>query len=395
MLIMLIAALVCSPVLTGKFLSQIHSLRTLPVIDTLPIRSFSFYGGSILAWAIMGPSLIKTGLTTGIVDEDNPNAVSYGSLSVTKDMAKTSAVSPRYWLLFVGIFVMLVGTFTELVCNLIKMGMTAYKERKEGLAHQALIEDPCPPKDQISWKIWGPLTILMVIFNCLAASRLFGMHVGLAILSVLLGFLWSFIAVQSSGVTDINPVSTTAKLSQLVVGGSTQGMGYPVNAAGFMPKAAQINIYAGCIAGASASQAADMTGDLRTAHLLGARPKSLFLAQLAGAAVSIFLVPGLFVLFTKGYPCILDADATTCSFAIPSVAAWRVIGIVGASKSGLPIPSSSAYTSLALGLFSGLIVAVKVFFIPVKYHQYVPNPVIAGLGEFWHSSIYFVVHWCS
>lgn len=328
----------------------------------------------------MGPALIDTNQASGIVDETNPHAVSYGSMSVTKEMATTNQVSPRYWLLFVGIFIMLVGTFVELVCNLVKMGMTAYKERKEGLAHTSAIEDPCPARDQISWKIWGPLTALMVVFNCLGASRLFGMHVGLAILSVLLGFLWSFVAVQSSGVTDINPVSTTAKLSQLIVGGATQGMGYPVNAAGFMPKAAQVNIYAGCIAGASASQAADMTGDLRTAHLLRARPKSLFIAQLVGAAVSIFLVPGLFLLFTKGYPCILDAEAETCTFAIPSVAAWRVIGIVGASNSGLPIPAACGYTALALGLFSGALVAAKVFFIPVKYHQYVPNPVIAGLA---------------
>lgn len=60
-----------------------------------------------------------------------------------------------------------------------------------------------------------------------------------------------------------------AKLSQLIVGGATQGMGYSVNAQGWMPQAAQVNIYAGNIAAAAASQATDMTGDLRTAHLLG------------------------------------------------------------------------------------------------------------------------------
>lgn len=124
-----------------------------------------------------------------------------------------------------------------------------------------------------------------------------------------------------------------------------------------------------------------MTGDLRTAHLLRTRPKTMFIAQIFGAACSIFLVPGLFILFASAYPCILDAEATSCSFSGPSIAAWRVVGIVAASKSGLPVPSACAYTALAMGLFSSLIVVVRVFYIPPKYHQYVPNPVIAGLGE--------------
>lgn len=107
----------------------------------------------------------------------------------------------------------------------------------------------------------------------------------------------------------------------------------------------------------------------------------MFYAQMCGAAVSVVLVPGLFLLFATGYPCILDPEAASCTFAAPSVAAWRVIGIVAASNAGLPIPSSCAYTSLALGLFSGALVIAKIFFVPKKYHPYYPNPAIAGLGK--------------
>lgn len=164
---------------------------------TGPNGSYSFYGGSILAWAIMGPALVRTNQATGIVDEENPSVVNYGSLSVTGDIAKTNQVSPRYWLLFVGIAMMLFSTFVELFCTLAKMGWQMYQERKKGIADTKLIEDPMGPRDKISWKVWGPLTFIMIVFNCLAAARLFGMNVGLAILSVLLGFLWSFIAVQS------------------------------------------------------------------------------------------------------------------------------------------------------------------------------------------------------
>ncbi|KAF5382659.1 hypothetical protein D9615_003036 [Tricholomella constricta] len=46
-----------------------------------------------------------------------------------------------------------------------------------------------------------------------------------AILALLLGFIFSFIGVQSSGHTDVNPVSTVAKVSQLIFGGIAKASG--------------------------------------------------------------------------------------------------------------------------------------------------------------------------
>lgn len=45
-----------------------------------------------------------------------------------------------------------------------------------------------------------------------------------------------------------------------------------------------------------------------------------------------------------------------------------------------PVPSSSAYTALALGLFSIVVVAAKYLWIPQKYHVYVPNMNAIGLA---------------
>lgn len=112
-----------------------------------------------------------------------------------------------------------------------------------------------------------------------------------------LGFLFSFIGVQSSGYTDINPVSTVAKASQLIFGGVTKGAGTGLRAA------QEINLVAGIVAAGSAAQASDMTGDLKTGHLLRAKPKNQFVAQITGSVVSVFLGVGLFVLFTKASPC--------------------------------------------------------------------------------------------
>lgn len=125
------------------------------------------------------------------------------------------------------------------------------------------------------------------------------MNVGEAILSLVLAFIFSFIGVQSTGVTDINPISTVAKASQLVFGGITKATSLPI-------KSAQtLNLAGGVISGGAAGQAADMTGDLKTGYLLRAKPRNQFVAQLCGAVVAVFLSTGLFILFTKASPCIM------------------------------------------------------------------------------------------
>jgi len=134
---------------------------------------------------------------------------------------------------------------------------------------------------------------------CAILATQFNMNVGEAILSLVLAFIFSFIGVQSAGVTDINPISTVAKASQLVFGGITKATSLPI-------KSAQtLNLAGGVISGGAAGQAADMTGDLKTGYLLRAKPRNQFVAQLCGAVVAVFLSTGLFILFTKASPCIM------------------------------------------------------------------------------------------
>jgi len=147
---------------------------------------------------------------------------------------------------------------------------------------------------------------------------------GEGILSFLLAFIFSFIGVQSAGDTDINPVSTVAKASQVIFGGVSKGSG--VSEA----NGQRINLVAGAVAGGAAAQATDMTGDLRTGHLLGAKPKVQFAAQLFGATISLFLAPGLFVLFTAASPCIITGE-DHCAYSAPNAAAWAAVAKVSTS----------------------------------------------------------------
>ena len=161
----------------------------------------------------------------------------------------------------------------------------------------------------------------MALFYVRVRVNLIGMLSGESVLAFLLAFLFSFISVQSTGDTDINPTTVVAKSSQIVFGGLSKGRGEGE------VSAQRMNLVAGAVAGCAAGQATDMTGDLKTGHLLGAKPKVQFAAQLFGATIALFLAPALFILFAIASPCIITGE-TPCPYSAPSAAAWVAVAKV-------------------------------------------------------------------
>lgn len=291
--------------------------------------SLSFFGGSVLAWALIGPLTFKYGATFGIekgLDPETgenpfPGWYSFNSLSNTE-----TEPSPRYWNLWVGIMVMLCASFAEVAMNgpILYRGMkraifeTAEKipktrsfAAKHLTSEEREIEDPSPKSEQVPTYIWSIGVLASIALSMIVLAVQYQVSPALTILAVILAFIFSFIAAQSSGATDINPVSTCAKSSQLVFGGVTQGQGH------HGVDAQRINMTGGIVAAGAAAQSVDMLGDLRTGYLLSASPRVQFVAQAVGSVFSIVLCCGFFVLFSKAYPCIIDESlADSCQVSI-------------------------------------------------------------------------------
>lgn len=287
--------------------------------------SLSFFGGSVLAWALIGPLTVKYGATFGQLQGLDPETgenpfpgwYSYNSLSNTE-----TEPSPRYWNLWVGIMVMLCASFAEVAMN----GPILYRGLKRAIfetaekipktrafaakhltSEEREIEDPSPKSEQVPTWIWSTGVLASIALSMIVLAIQYQVSPALTILAVILAFIFSFIAAQSSGATDINPVSTCAKSSQLVFGGVTQGQGHHGELA------QRINMTGGIVAAGAAAQSVDMLGDLRTGYLLSASPRVQFVAQAVGSVFSIVLCCGFFVLFSKAYPCIIDeALADSC-----------------------------------------------------------------------------------
>jgi uncharacterized oligopeptide transporter (OPT) family protein len=232
--------------------------------------------------------------------------------------------------------------------------------------------DPSALEDRIKTWWWVTGMIVSIIVSCALMATQFKVGVGETILALLLGFIFSFIGVQSAGDTDVNPVSTCAKASQLVFGGVSKGQHLGTNQAQLM------NLVAGALSAGAAAQATDMTGDLKTGHLLRAKPKNQFAAQLFGTTIAVFLSVGLFVLFTKASPCIITGDLP-CPYGAPSIAAWAAVAFAVTAPS-LPIPASSAYTSIGLAILTAVVVVSKHLWLPRKYWAWVPNMNAVGLA---------------
>ncbi|KAG8976950.1 hypothetical protein FRB90_008992, partial [Tulasnella sp. 427] len=247
--------------------------------------SWSFLGGSILAWGIIAPSLIATGKAVSVDISDEFPLKSMNAMKFKTFDAYIHSPSPRYWLLWPGVLIMLVFSFVELGMSsgsLIRSagGLKAtvgsrierFRNRNNPnyVAPDVVDNDPCPPEDRVPNYAWIGALVLSFVLSIALISTQFNMNVGEVILANILGFIFSFIGVQSAGDTDVNPISTVAKASQLIFGGVAKGQGL-AQADGM-----KLNLVGGIVAGGAAAQSTDMTGDLKTGHLIGAKPKVQF-----------------------------------------------------------------------------------------------------------------------
>ncbi|KAG9032075.1 hypothetical protein FRB95_001936 [Tulasnella sp. JGI-2019a] len=343
--------------------------------------SWSFLGGAMLAWGVIGPLIVSQGVAFGEeIDAANvPGWINYMSMTSPDPVHRPS---PRYWMLWPGVTVMLVYSFVEVAWSApmffrsVKNMVSTILQRDQPTSKPKAedeVEDPALPHEQIPTWQWTSGLLLSSIGTLVVGKYSFGMDYIVGIVALVLAFVFSFVGVQASGTTDVNPVGTIAKASQLVIGGITKGQGLELH------RAQTTNLIAGSIAGQAASHSVDMVGDLKTGHILGASPLSQFYAQLAGSFLGIWLSVVLFVLFASAYPCITDLEIPCTAFGMPAVQAWRSV-TEAVTRPELPIPPSSAKTAIVLGILSGITVPVRQLLVPERYRWLVPNWSAIGLG---------------
>ncbi|KAI1844739.1 hypothetical protein JX266_009195 [Neoarthrinium moseri] len=367
--------------------------------------AISMFGGAVLAWGVIGPTLVHYGECIGLaqnsmVDEVtgekifDPNWDGYYTFASLKNLGKQTP-SPRYWLLWPGVMIMVCCSMAELfvqykivwyglstvgrdMCGginsfLVKRGKhVAFFEKraaKAGSDDANFVQDTARPEDQVKTWVWIVGLLVTIVVAMVVFALLWGMHPGLTVLACVLGFLFSFLAIQIGAVTDQTPLTAASKASQLVFGAATKNSGLTIK------DAQRVNLVAGGLASGAADVATSLTGDFRTGFLLGTPPVKQWTAQAIGTFVAVFLAPGLFVLFTSAYPCILDPDADKCAFGIPSVSAWKAVA-QAVTDPNVSIPLTSGIFSIVMGVVSILQVVVRHYYLVGErewIREYLPN----------------------
>ncbi|KAM7215417.1 OPT oligopeptide transporter domain containing protein [Rhypophila decipiens] len=357
--------------------------------------AISMFIGSVSAWALIGPLLVHYGECIGKAqwDEDTPQWEGYYSFNSLRNLGKEPP-SPRYWLLWPGVMVMVCSSMAELIVQYKVIGYgfkTIWYQSCSGINHRLVakgktskffskygaprektedeVEDFAAPEDQVKHWMWLVGLLATVVIAMIIFHFQWDMHPGLTILACLLAFLFSFLAIQIGAVTDTTPLTATAKASQLVFGAATSGSHFPI------PQAQKLNLAAAGLAAGGADVANALVSDFRTGFLLRTPPVKQFIAQAIGSFVSVWLAPGLFILFTSAYPCILDSEAEHCAFLVPSVSAWAAVAQAVTDPS-VPIPPKSGYFAIAMGIVSVAQCVFRHFYLVgerEKYRKWLPN----------------------
>ena len=162
--------------------------------------SISFFAGSVIAWGIIGPTLVNYGeafgyayysqadvkagaITQDFFDKWGGDNGQFTFWSLGPDWVTKDTPSPRFWLLWPGVLMMIAVSFTELaiqykvvahISRAIYRGSCAFAadmsrkagrpnpalEEKGRQTEGALVEDPAEDHELVKWWMWLPLLII-------------------------------------------------------------------------------------------------------------------------------------------------------------------------------------------------------------------------------------------
>lgn len=159
--------------------------------------SLSLYFGGIFFWGILGPMLIKTQTCVGRDFSSSYDGYMVWNYNKMKWANAQGTVSPRYWILFPAIFLMIVASFTELGCNgrsIYKGFSDLYKETvntlqvRRGLGEKYVVDadivDPAPDEDQVPLWAWAGGLVVVIILTLAVMAKAFDLEGELSFLSM-------------------------------------------------------------------------------------------------------------------------------------------------------------------------------------------------------------------
>ena len=220
-------------------------------------------------------------------------------------------------------------------------------------------EEEDPLKDieiPMSWFMAG-FTFFGII-AIIVMKWMFDIPIWMGIIAVIMSFFLAIVSIRASGETGIIPIGAMGKVTQL-----TFGMLHPGNM--------QTNLMTANVTAGAATSASDMTNQLKVGHMVGAKARYQFIAQLLGIVAAIGVIPVFFIM-------VPDATAIgTQELPAPAAIVWA--GVARLLSNGIGSLPRTAVTALIIaGLFGAAITILEKVYPKCRSWVWLPSP--AGMG---------------
>ena len=297
--------------------------------------------GALLAWGGIAPWLLAEGLVV------LPPGARGPQFSVLVE-----------WLLWPGVSLMVCATLSALAVRLWQQRAVLKGGRRAVL--------PLPQR--------GPAAglALAVLLVVVLQAALFGIDIGMALLTIPLALVLAAVAARVVGATGIPPIGAIGQLSQLCFG---------VVAPGQVP----VNLMSANTAGGAAGQCTDLMNDFKVGMAIGATPSKQVIAQCVGIAVGS--VAGVLV-----YKALIpdpQAMLLTEQWPAPAVATWKAVAET--LSLGLGSLSTGIRWSILLGCAAGLALGLLDALLPSRKARYLPSAAAFGLAFVLPASVSLVM----
>ncbi|MEM8677994.1 MAG: OPT/YSL family transporter [Planctomycetota bacterium] len=314
-----------SPTLGGVTLRQLtirpsFDVAILGIGGLMGIRTgVSLLVGAIINYGILAPWMVSRG--------DIPSRVVASGETLVGFRAITT------WSLWAGVALMTSASLWSLLVQ-----RKAFMQREslatltQPRAESAASDDVGRLEIPWTWMLGGGAAACLLL--CWMGSQWFGVPIGMTAVALVIAVVTSVIAIHATALTSITPTGALGRLGQLGVGL-------------LIPRDMGTNVLAGGLGAESALQAATLTQNLKTAYLLGAKPRWIVVGHLvgafAGALASVFVFQGLF--FHQNPEQLISDE-----FPFPAAAVWKAVAELFAGGSGALPTSASRAALCAVGI---------------------------------------------
>jgi len=173
----------------------------------------------------------------------------------------------------------------------------------------------------------------------LAAHWIFGVRLALGLLAIPLVFVFTVIAVNSTGLTSITPGSALGKMTQLVFSVVARGD-------------TATNIMTAGITSDVSMNASNLLMDIKPGYLLGAKPRQQAIGHLLGALAGVLVAVPVFYALFHGNINLFTSDA----MPMPSALVWRSVAEL--LTRGFGTLHISARVAMAIGAALGVLIEI-------------------------------------